>query len=180
MKNSDQRIVLTGFMGVGKSTIARLLSSMLECERIDLDSFIEKSEKRTIAAIIKGEGEARFRRIETESLRRILSRDNAKIVALGGGAWTIEENRRLIKQNELTSVWLESTFEHCWRNISLSKRERPLAKNKSGARALFDDRQKYYCLADWHFVIRPELNSFEIAKKIAEEVFSQKINCNFR
>jgi shikimate kinase len=76
----------------------------------------------------------------------------------------------------LTSVWLESSFEHCWRNISLSKRERPLAKNKSSARKLFDERQKYYCLADWHFVIKPELNSFEIAKKIAEEVFSAKIN----
>ena len=176
MENFDQRIVLTGFMGVGKSTIARLLSFMLECDRIDLDSFIEKQEKRTIAAIIKNEGEARFRQIETENLRRILSRNNAKIVALGGGAWTIEENRRLIKQSQLTSVWLESTFEHCWRNISLSSRERPLAKNKIGARALFDDRQKYYCLADWHFIVKPELNSFEIAKKIAEEVFSAKIN----
>ena len=176
MENFDQRIVLTGFMGVGKSTIARLLSFMLECDRIDLDSFIERQEKKTIAAIIKNEGEARFRQIETENLRRILSRNNAKIVALGGGAWTIEENRRLIKQSQLTSVWLESTFEHCWRNISLSRRERPLAKNKIGARALFDDRQKYYCLADWHFIVKPELNSFEIAKKIAEEVFSAKIN----
>jgi shikimate kinase len=176
MENSNQRIVLTGFMGVGKSTIARLLSYMLGCEKIDLDSFIEKKEKSTIAAIIKRDGEARFRRIETETLRRILSENDAKIVALGGGAWTIEENRRLIKQNKLTSVWLESSFEHCWRNISLSKRERPLAKNKSSARKLFDDRQKYYCLADWHFVIKPELNSFEIAKKIAEEVFSAKIN----
>ena len=166
MENSDQRIILTGFMGVGKSTIARLLSFMLDCDRIDLDSFIEKHEKRTIAAIIKHDGE-------------VMSRSNAKIVALGGGAWTIEENRRLIKQNKLTSVWLESTFEHCWRNISLSRRERPLAKNKSGARKLFEDRQKYYCLADWHFVIKPELNSYEIAKKIAEEVFSHKINCNF-
>ncbi len=176
MENSNQRIVLTGFMGVGKSTVARLLSYMLGCEKIDLDSFIEKKEKSTIAAIIKRDGEARFRRIETETLRRILSENDAKIVALGGGAWTIEENRRLIKQNKLTSVWLESSFEHCWRNISLSKRERPLAKNKSSARKLFDDRQKYYCLADWHFVIKPELNSFEIAKKIAEEVFSAKIN----
>jgi len=149
---------------------------MLRCEKIDLDSFIEKKEKSTIAAIIKRDGEARFRRIETETLRRILLENDAKIVALGGGAWTIEENRRLIKQNKLTSVWLESSFEHCWRNISLSKRERPLAKNKSSARKLFDDRQKYYCLADWHFVIKPELNSFEIAKKIAEEVFSAKIN----
>ncbi len=179
MENSNQRIVLTGFMGVGKSTIARLLSSMLECERIDLDSLIEKREKRTIAAIIKNDGETQFRRIETENLRRILAYNNAKIVALGGGAWTIEENRRLIKQNKLTSVWLESTFEHCWRNISLSRRERPLAKNKSGAQKLFEDRQKYYCLADWHFIVKPDLNSFEIAKKIAEEVFSYKINCNF-
>lgn len=172
---SPPKTVFTGFMGVGKSTVARHLAYLLKCERIDLDSVIEASEKRTIAEIINEEGETRFREIETENLRKILQTD-ARIIALGGGAWMTGENRRLIKECDCTTIWLESTFDHCWRNIKFSKRERPLAKNKRRARKLFDERQKFYCLADWHFIVKPELNSFELAKKIAEEVFSLKFN----
>lgn len=175
MENSKQRIVLTGFMGVGKSTVARFLGYLLKCKAIDLDSVIEASEKRKIAEIIEADGITHFRKIETGNLRKILCESDALIIALGGGAWTMEENRQLIKSNNLTSVWLESTFQHCWRNISMSKRVRPLAQNKTQTRKLFDERQSFYCLADWHFIIKPELTSFEIARQIAEEMFSIEV-----
>ena len=162
-------------MGVGKTTVAKHLAHLLECERLDLDAMIVESEHRTIAEIIEQEGIEKFRRIETATLRRILE-SNAKVVALGGGAWTIEENRRLIRERGFTTVWLESSFEHCWLNISASKRVRPLARNKTDARKLFEERQKVYCLADWHFIIKPELNSFEVAKRIAEEIFFNEFN----
>lgn len=171
----QKRIVLTGFMGVGKTTVAKHLASMLECERIDLDAVIADSENRSIAEIIDDVGIERYREIETANLRRILQ-ENARIIALGGGAWTVEENRRLIKERDLTTVWLESSFEHCWLNISASKRVRPLARNKSDAFRLFEERQKVYCLADWHFIIKPEFNSFEVAKRIAEEIFFYEFN----
>lgn len=170
-----KRIVLTGFMGVGKTTVAKHLASMLECERIDLDAVITESERRSIAEIIEQVGIERFREIETANLRKILE-ENARIIALGGGAWTVEENRRLIKARDFTTVWLESSFEHCWLNISASKRVRPLARNKSDAFRLFEERQKVYCLADWHFIIKPEFNSFEVAKRIAEEIFFYEFN----
>lgn len=168
--NNEKRIILTGFMGVGKSTIARHLAHLLKCENLDLDAVIEENQNRSIAEIINTEGEARFREIETENLRKILQSD-ARIIALGGGAWTIEENRKIIRETDCTVIWLESSFEHCWQNIKNSKRERPIAKNKNHARKLFEERKKFYCLADWHYIVRPELNSFELAKKIAEEVF---------
>ena len=173
--NNDTRIILTGFMGVGKSTVAKHLAHLLDCQRIDLDAVIIENENRTIAEIIEQEGMEKFRQIETANLRRILE-TKATIIALGGGAWTIEENRRLIKSQNFTTIWLESTFEHCWLNISASKRVRPLARNKSDALRLFEERQRVYCLADWHFIIKPELNSFEVARQIAEEVFSFSIN----
>ena len=172
MMEAEKRIVLTGFMGVGKSTVARFLAAFLDSTRIDLDTFIEHNEKNTIAEIIKTHGEAQFRQIETENLRLVLTHNDAQVIALGGGAWTIGENRQLIKDYKLTTVWLESSFDHCWRNIRMSKRERPLAVSREQTQKLFDDRAKFYCLADWHFIIRPDLTSFEIAKKIAEEVFS--------
>ena len=169
--SKDERIILTGFMGVGKSTVAKCLSYILRTEKIDLDRYIEANARRSITEIIEQDGEDDFRRIETESLREILAQTDIKIISLGGGAWIPPENRSLIRHYQCTTVWLESTFEHCWRNISCSKQNRPLAKNKKLAQSLFDERQKFYCLADWHFIVKPEFSSFEVAKKIAEEVF---------
>lgn len=169
--SDEKRIVLTGFMGVGKSTVAKCLSYILQCEKIDLDKFIEQDEQRSIVEIIEQDGETRFRQIETENLRRILEQTAARIIALGGGSWITEKNREMIREHNCTTVWLESTFEHCWRNISCSRQARPLAKDRRLAEKLFQERQKIYCLADWHFVVEPQLTSFEIARRIAEEIF---------
>jgi shikimate kinase len=176
MENHRKRVILTGFMGVGKSTVARHLSYILRMEKIDLDAFIEESENETIVNIIENRGVEYFRRIETENLRKILEKTNANVIALGGGAWMTKENRELIKEHNCTTIWLESTFEHCWRNINMSKKERPLVKNKRQVRTLFRDREKLYCLADWHFIMKPDLTSLDVAKQIAEEVFLFKIN----
>ncbi|CAN5625016.1 MAG: shikimate kinase [Pyrinomonadaceae bacterium] len=170
--NCEKRIALTGFMGVGKSSVARHLSYLLRCQKIDLDTLIEVSEHRRIAEIINADGEAVFRRIETENLKRALNKTDVRILSLGGGTWTMAENRDLIREHGMTSVWLESNFNHCWNNIRFSRKERPLARNKSSARKLFDARQELYCLADWHFIVKPDLTSFDIARQIAEEVFS--------
>lgn len=170
--NQQSRIVLTGFMGVGKSTVARHLAHILQAERLDLDKFTEISERRSVAEIIEAEGVARFRDIETENLRKALSTTRAPIIALGGGTWTLERNRDLIKFYDCTSVWLESTFEQCWRNISVSKQKRPLAGDQQAARRLFDERQKFYCLADWHFIVKPQMTFFEIARRISEDVLA--------
>lgn len=163
---------MTGFMGVGKSSVARHLANLLGCERIDLDFFIEANEPRKIAEIIDADGEAAYRLIETQNLKRILAETNVRILSLGGGAWTVPENRDLIRREGMTAVWLESTFSHCWNNIRLSRKDRPLARDKRSARRLFDERQKVYCLADWHFIVKPDHTSFDIARQIAEEVFS--------
>ena len=172
LTNNGTRVALTGFMGVGKSSVARHLSQMLHCERLDLDTFIEEREQRKIHEMIDKDGLAAYRKVETKCLESALVETNAQILSLGGGAWTEERNRTLLKKNGLTSVWLESTFQHCWRNIRMSKKERPLARNKIAARKLFDERQKLYALADWHFVIKPEFTSFDVARQIAEEIFS--------
>ena len=162
---------MTGFMGVGKSSVARHLACLLECRKLDLDDVIVENEKREIAEIIRAEGEARFRQLETEYLRRVLQNLGAPILSLGGGTWTIAENRRLIKKHDFVSIWLESTFDHCWQNIKFSRKERPLAASKVQTQRLFEEREKLYCLADWHFIIKPGFNSYDIANQIAEEVF---------
>lgn len=174
MPNADLnkiRVVLTGFMGVGKSSVARHLSSLLGCARVDLDMQIEHSQGRNIAEILDTQGEAAYRKIETETLSQVLNDGDWRVLSLGGGAWTVAENRSLIRSKELTTVWLESSFEHCWLNIRGSRKERPLARNKPNALKLFNERQKVYCLADWHFVIRSDLTSYDVARQIVEQVF---------
>lgn len=163
---------MTGFMGVGKTSVARHLANLLRCERLDLDSLIEISEQRRIVDIIENDGLDVYRAIETANLKVALDRSGVRILSLGGGAWTIAENRDLIRGHGLTSIWLDSTFDHCWNNIRRSRKERPLARDKVTARKLFDDRQELYCLADWHFVVKADLSSHDIARQIVEEVFS--------
>jgi shikimate kinase len=170
MNNGHSRIVLTGFMGVGKSTVAKCLAYILNTEKIDLDRFIEEKEVRSIPEIINTDGIEKYRQIETKYLKEVLAETDSRIIALGGGAWITDENREIIKNNNCVTIWLESTFEHCWRNINVSKQERPLAKDKLSVQKLFDERQKFYCLADWHLVVKPELTSFDLAKFIAEEI----------
>lgn len=168
----DTRIALTGFMGVGKSSVSRHLSNLLRCKRIDLDRFIEERERRSIAEIIDTDGIERYREIETDNLKLFLANSEARILSLGGGTWTIPENRILLREHGFTTVWLESTFEHCWLNISFSRKDRPLARDKKKARQLFDERQEVYCLADWHFIVRSGSTSMDVARQIKEEIFS--------
>lgn len=169
--NKDIRIVLTGFMGVGKSSVARHVAHILGTRRVDLDTVLEENEGRSIAQIIDTDGEAAFREIETNYLKNVLSDPKFRVLSLGGGAWTTLANRDLIKQSGFVSVWLESTFEHCWLNIAFSRKDRPLARDKKNALKLFEERQKVYCLAEWHFVIRPDFTSYDVARQIVEEIF---------
>jgi shikimate kinase len=164
------RIALTGFMGVGKTSVARHLEHLVGCQRVDIDSLIEDEKKKTIAEIIDDEGIEAFRKLETSTLLEVLERDSGCILSLGGGTWTMPRNRELIREHGFTSVWLESSFEHCWYNIKFSRRERPLARNKEKAKLLFDERQSVYCLADWHFLVRPGFSSYDIARQIADQI----------
>lgn len=170
--NKDTKIAMTGFMGVGKSSVSRHLAQMLRCKRVDLDYVIEEAEGRKIAQIIDDVGEAAYRDIETKGLEGVLHNNDVRILSLGGGTWTLERNRNLLKQHGFISVWLDATFEHCWLNIAFSRKDRPLARNKQNAIKLFEERQKVYCLADWHFVVRSGYTSYDVARHIKEEIFS--------
>lgn len=171
MERRDIKIALTGFMGVGKSSVARHLSMILGCERLDLDAVIEAAERKKISEIIDGGTIELFREIETKNLKTALADSKCRILSLGGGTWTIPENRELIKAHGLITVWLETSFDHCWYHIVKSKKDRPLARSKRGARRLFIERQKFYCLADWHLIVKPESTSYDVAKQIYEEIF---------
>lgn len=143
-----RRIVIVGFMGSGKTTVAKALARRLACDVVDLDSFITKREGRSPAEIIEQDGEPAFRLVETNALRDVLNQADVRVIALGGGAWTIAVNRALVEQGKCLSVWLDVPFELCWRRITAKgKASRPLAPDHRRARALYESRRASYELA---------------------------------
>lgn len=146
----DRRIVIVGFMGSGKTTVANTLARQLGCDSMDLDAFITEREGRSPAEIIEQDGEAAFREIETRSLRDVLERSDTRVIALGGGAWPIKANRALVAEHDCLSVWLDAPFELCWERIMSSGMARPLAPDRGVAQELYRERGALYELAVLH------------------------------
>jgi len=161
-------------MGSGKSTVAREVAVALDCCAIDLDELINQREKRSPSEIIKQSGEDEFRRIETEALRQLLQQELnggvVAIIALGGGAWTLQRNRDLIIKHEVLTVWLDVPFELCWERIQTSSAVRPLAPSREIAEKLYRERRPAYELAKVHIVTTAPTSATETANKIIETV----------
>ena len=105
MKN----IFLIGFMGSGKSTIARALSEKLDVEQVEMDELIVQEQGMPITEIFEKYGEAHFRDIETDLVRRLQAKDGV-VVSCGGGAVLREENRKMMKASGAI-VWLTAKPE---------------------------------------------------------------------
>ena len=149
-------IVITGFMGCGKSKVAREIARRLNVAMIDLDDRITAREGRSPAELIVEDGESAFRKIETSTLHDVLQSGEAKVISLGGGAWIQEANRELIKENGCLSLWLDTPFEVCWARIEASEEIRPLGRTRDQALALYEQRRPIYQLAEVHFTIRDD------------------------
>ena len=143
-------------MGCGKTRVARELARRLGVVMVDLDDQITKRVGRTPAQLIVEDGEPAFRAIEFDALRDVLQIGEARVIALGGGAWIQEPNRRLLDQYSCLSIWLDAPFEMCWTRISASQEVRPLGRTREQALALFDQRRPIYELANVHIAIDEE------------------------
>lgn len=166
--NSNRRIIITGFMGSGKTSVARALAERLDARMIDLDYIISERERRSPRALIDEEGEALFREAERRALRVVLEMNRARIIALGGGAWTFEENRELVAAHDCLTVWLDAPFALCWQRIAASPGERPLARDHASAQKLYDERRSAYALTELHVEASTEKSVEELAREIAE------------
>ncbi|HEX9930825.1 MAG TPA: shikimate kinase [Pyrinomonadaceae bacterium] len=165
-KTNSRGIMLLGFMGAGKTVVAAALAEKLNCQWVDLDEIIETTERKSIAELFEKFGETVFREIETAALREVLAGKAIRVVAFGGGAWTIEENRQAARDSGFVSVWLDAPFELCWARIKKENGLRPLATKKTEARKLFNKRQKIYAESD----LRIEIAEHDSPETIAETI----------
>ena len=147
------KIVITGFMGSGKSSVASALAGLLSSEMIDLDEAIATAEGRSASEIIATDGEWRFRELEQQVLMKLLQTPGDQVVALGGGAWISETNRQLVANQHAVSVWLDAPFRLCWQRIAAATDRRPLAPNEPAAFKLFSERTSCYALADLRIAV---------------------------
>jgi len=161
-------IYLVGFMASGKSTIGRLLAHRLGWSFFDTDDEIEAAEKTSIAEIFETRGEPEFRRIETAILQQHVAwieRGRPAVLALGGGAFALPENRGLLENNGL-SVWLDCPFEIVNRRVA-GAFHRPLARDPAQFAALYQARLETYRLADLHIPIAGD-DAIEVVEAIVE------------
>lgn len=141
-------IVLVGFMGAGKTTMGRRLASRLGYWFIDMDHQIEKEQGRKISDIFKEEGEAAFRKMETDLLER-LGRLNNTVVSTGGGVLITPGHQELIKKIG-PSVYLKADVDTLFERASRTN-VRPLLKTENPletVKALFEKRKHLYEMAD--------------------------------
>jgi shikimate kinase len=159
-ENRSRKLVcLTGFMGSGKSTTARVLAGQLGWLNTDLDRCITEATHLSIPEIFSRLGEAEFRRLEHEQLARVVAESVAKqkprIVSLGGGTIVQPQNLALLRDAGALLIWLHCPIEdllHRCAHIT----DRPLFRDEASFRRLYAERLPTYEMSDYRVESRGE------------------------
>ena len=160
-----KNLTLTGMMGVGKSTIGKILAKKLNYNFVDVDKLIESKENLSINLIFKHKGESYFRKIEYKVILSELKNNNS-VISLGGGAFLNNAIRKNAKKLS-TSFWLDVPVEELIKRLKKNKK-RPLLLNKNlseTVKKIYFDRKKIYNEADYRIKCN-SLRSGEIVNKI--------------
>ena len=152
-------------MGVGKSTIGKILAKKLNYNFIDIDNLIENKEGLSINLIFKNNGEDYFRKIENDITLSELKKNNS-VISLGGGAFLNNAIRKSVKKLSI-SFWLDIQIDELVKRLKKNNK-RPLLFKKNTSetvKKIYFERKKIYNEADYR-IICDSLKSEEIARKI--------------
>jgi shikimate kinase len=152
-------LCLTGFMGCGKSTVARLLARQIGCHWLDLDQQIVERAGMDIPAIFSQLGEPAFRTMEHEELAGLVGQAGTKtkpvVISLGGGTLAQPQNRELLAAAGATIVWLDCPVEELLRRCARIT-NRPLFRDEASFRRLYQERLPSYQVAHHRVVAAVE------------------------
>ena len=154
-------------MGVGKSTVGKILAKKLNYNFVDVDKLIELKENSSISSIFKNKGENYFRKIEHKVILSELNTNNS-VISLGGGAFLNNATRVKVKKLS-SSFWLDVSIEELIKRLKNNKK-RPLLLNKNlneTVKKIYFERKKIYNEADFRIKCN-FLKSEEIVKKILD------------
>jgi shikimate kinase len=126
-----QKIILVGYMAVGKTTIANLLSEKIDFKAIDLDKLIENRLNLSINEIFEQKGEIYFRKMEHELFGEVLRNDENLVISTGGGTPCYANNHLLLTGENITSIYLKASLGLILERLKSEKNERPLVANKT-------------------------------------------------
>lgn len=168
MKN----IVLTGFMGTGKTSTGKMLASKLGCAFVDIDESIEKEYKTSISDIFMMRGENYFRTIEHQMVKRIAARKNT-VIATGGGTVKNPDNMAALRENGII-ICLKASADTIMERTAQSE-DRPLLAGKnddekmSAIKNLLAEREEFYRQADY-IVDTTELSPLQTVDDIMRHI----------
>jgi len=137
----SDKVYLVGFMGAGKSSVARALARRLDWRAVDVDEQIEQRERQTVSAIFARHGEPYFRAIERGVLMDQIAVRHL-VVATGGGTFVDPQNRAVINRDG-ASIWLDVPLERLIARVPADGR-RPLAADRAEFERLYTARRIAY------------------------------------
>jgi shikimate kinase len=159
-------VVLVGMMGAGKTAVGKALAARIGVPFLDSDLEIEAAANLSVPEIFERDGEAFFRKRESEVIARLLESEKG-ILSTGGGAFLAEGNRKLIWQQGV-SVWLNADLELLWNRVR-HKDTRPLLRTSDPKRTLsqlYEARLPMYRQADLSVKCDPGVSIETMAERV--------------
>ena len=160
-----KNLILVGMMGVGKTTLGKIVAKKNGFEFIDTDLNIEKKNSMTIKEIFEQKGEKFFRAEEEKEVLKSLKRENC-IIALGGGAFLNDKIRDDILKSAI-SIWLDTDIKTLEKRVKWNEKRPLLKKNNSYKmiKKIYLERKKIYKLANYKIKC-DKMNKSDLMKKI--------------
>lgn len=126
-----RKIILVGYMAVGKSTIGKIMAQKMNFRHQDLDELIEKEENLTINEIFNQKGEIYFRKVEHLLFKSLVESNESLIISTGGGTPCYANNHLMLNGNGIVSVYLSAPIALLFERLLKGKESRPLVANQS-------------------------------------------------
>jgi XRE family aerobic/anaerobic benzoate catabolism transcriptional regulator len=147
--SAGRSIALIGMRGAGKSVVGVQLAERLRLPFVELDEAVESDAGMSLRQLFELQGESSYRRIEHDSLARVLSNGHRSVFATGGGIVTARETYCLLRRRALT-VWLKATPREHWDRVSAQGDLRPISRPDAVAdmHRLWAERSPLYAEAD--------------------------------